>query len=67
MIARGYSIHIYCDRDVHCLSERQSPESAEYDGEEKAECLNQARKAGWHFRANHYVVCKHCWAGGHRP
>ena len=67
MIARGYYIHVYCDRGEYCERPKLKHGMFDFYGESKSECFKQARASGWHFRANHYVICEHCWQKGHRP
>jgi hypothetical protein len=66
MMARGYTLDLYCDDERHC-NHRDGPFPDEYVGETFGECAGAARRNGWRInRRTGIVVCpKH--SGKRKP
>ncbi len=63
-----YDMRLYCDgkRDVSEVGWAEScelsdlPESHEFAGGSRAECVRQARKRGWVFKRDGRTLCPKC-------
>lgn len=72
MIARGYTLDLYCDAftgtdsEIHVHRKYRGGE-AQYTGETLRECLRNAKRDGWRIVVSRgEVVCPKCWKAGGR-
>ena len=70
MIARGYTLDVYCDVDSCGRSPERSwtrTSRASYFGETWGECSKRARKDGWKLRkCPGYAICPTCAKAGNK-
>jgi hypothetical protein len=67
MIIGGYTVHLCCDGDPHCLRRKSYWWQQEFTGPTEGNCYYQARKAGWKLRtARGKAMCPECVKKGYK-